>query len=189
MAKFTTILLSFLAAAPALASPFPSYTLDSALSARQASNCTQYCSVSAGCACTVRPSDCTALYTVQADETCVSIAESFGNFTVTQLYKWNPDMGRTCFGLQAYVPICINTPWYTFTPPVQAAAGSHATPDETPVPLMPGITADCADFELVGAGTRVDALAAENGFTEADFAAWNGNATTAWADYWVCVKA
>ncbi|EKG20364.1 hypothetical protein MPH_02289 [Macrophomina phaseolina MS6] len=188
MTKFTTVLLAAASAVPALAfpSPFPSYTL----SPRQDSNnCTQYCSIAAGCACTIIPSDCTAKYTVQPDDTCVSIAESFGNFTVTQLYKWNPSMGRSCFGLQAYVPVCINTPWYTFTPPVQPAAGTHYTPDQTPVPLMPNTISTCSDYELVGAGTRVDQLTAENGITQEQFEAWNGNATGAWADYWVCVKA
>ena len=153
------------------------------------SNCTQYCSVSAGCVCTVRPSDCSALYEVQSGDTCLSIAKSFSNFTVTQFYKWNPDVGQTCFGLQAYVPVCINTPWYQFTPPVQPDFGTHYTPDQTPVPIMPGIVSTCQDFELIEPGKRVEDLAAENGFEVDQFAEWNGNSTTAWAAYWACVKA
>lgn len=87
-----------IAAATALPSPFPAFELERSVVARDDSNCTQYCSVSAGCVCTVRPSDCTALYTVQSGDTCTAIAESFGNFTVSQLYQWNPDVGRSCFG-------------------------------------------------------------------------------------------
>lgn len=56
---------------------------------------------------------------------------------------------------------------------------------------MPGInTTACQDYEIVAAGTRVEALAEENGFDGlTDFMAWNGNQTTAWAGYWACVKA
>ncbi|EMF12020.1 carbohydrate-binding module family 50 protein [Sphaerulina musiva SO2202] len=153
------------------------------------SNCTQYCSVSAGCVCTVRPSDCSEFYTVQSGDTCLSIAKSFSSFTVTQFYKWNPNVGQTCFGLQAYVPVCINTPWYTFTPPVQPDFGTHYTPDQTPVPIMPNIVSTCQEFELIEPGKRVEDLAAENGFEVNQFAEWNGNSTTAWAAYWACVKA
>ncbi|CAK3840379.1 Hypothetical predicted protein [Lecanosticta acicola] len=151
--------------------------------------CTEYCSNSAGCVCVDWPSDCTAFYTVQPDDTCLTIAKSYSNFTVTQLYLWNPDIGQTCFGLRAYVPVCINTPEYTYVPPVQPAFGTHYAPDQTPVPVMPNIVSDCEDFELVAPGTTVEALGAENGFTDDQFAAWNGNSTTAWAAYWACVKA
>ncbi|KAL1639886.1 hypothetical protein SLS58_007473 [Diplodia intermedia] len=188
MTKFTTLILAAATAATAAAlpNPFPAYSLE----ARQdGSNCTQYCSISAGCTCTVRPSDCTALYEVQPDDTCTTIAEAFGNFTVTQFYKWNPSIGRTCFGLQAYVPVCIDTPWYTFTPPIQPAAGTKEGPEDVPVPLMPSTAAACKTYELTGAGTRVDEIAADNGITVDQWSEWNGNATGAWAGYWSCVEA
>lgn len=175
-------------ATTALSSALPA-TYYGELETRQSNNCTQYCSVSAGCVCTVRPSDCSAFYTVESGDTCLSIAKSFSNFTVTQFYKWNPSIGQTCFGLQAYVPVCINTPWYQFTPPVQPDFGTHYTPDQTPVPVMPNIISSCQEYELIEPGKRVDTLAAENGFEESQFAEWNGNSTTAWAAYWACVKA
>lgn len=102
MTKFTTLILAAAATAAALPNPFPAYSLE----ARQdGNNCTQYCSVAAGCACTVRPSDCTGFYTVQPDDTCTSIAEAFNNFTVTQFYKWNPSIGRSCFGYVSPYPL------------------------------------------------------------------------------------
>jgi len=152
-------------------------------------DCTTYCSVAAGCVCRSYPADCTASYLVQSGDTCVTIAKSFGNFTVTQLYKWNPSVGQTCFGLQAYVPVCINTPDYTFVPPVQPPTGTQYTADQTPVPIMPNIVSNCSEFQLIAGGTREDDLAAANGVTEAEIQAWNGNSTTVWADYWACVKA
>lgn len=78
---------------------------------------------------------------------------------------------------------------YEYTPPVQADFGTHYTPDQTPVPIMPNIIDSCQLFEYIEPGKRVDTLAAENGFEIDDFAAWNGNSTTAWASYWACVKA
>jgi hypothetical protein len=35
------------------------------------------------------------------------------------------------------MPVCINIPWYTFTPPLQAAGGTVETTSEVPVPIMP----------------------------------------------------
>jgi hypothetical protein len=139
--------------------------------------------------CTVRPSDCTSFYTVQPGDTCLSIAKVFDEFTVTQFYRWNPSVGQTCFGLQAYVPVCMSTPWYHYTAPVQPDFGTKYTPEQTPVPVMPNIVEDCQLFELVEPGKRVEDMAAENGFAVEKFAEWNGNSTTAWATYWACVKA
>lgn len=92
--------------------------------------------------------------------------------------------------LQAYVPICINTPWYTFTPPVQAAAGTHESADQIPVPLYPNTIDTCTEYEIVGPGMRIDTIAAENNVTVNQLGAWNGNATASlWEGYWACVKA
>ncbi|KAF2172814.1 hypothetical protein M409DRAFT_49342 [Zasmidium cellare ATCC 36951] len=133
------------------------------LESRAANNCTQYCSVSAGCAST----------------TC-----EYSDHLMLIL-----GTGQSCTGLQAYVPICINTPWYHYTPPVQPAFGTHYTPDQTPVPIMPNIISSCQDFELVAPGTPVEDLATENDFPVEDFAKWNGNSSSPWAAYWSCVKA
>lgn len=54
---------------------------------------------------------------------------------------------------------------------------------------MPNIIDSCSEFEYIEPGKTVDELATENGFAVDDFAAWNGNSTTAWASYWACVKA
>ncbi|KAF2087247.1 carbohydrate-binding module family 50 protein [Saccharata proteae CBS 121410] len=170
-------------------SPFPAYTLEKRAPQTSADNCTEYCSVSAGCVCTVRPSDCTAFYTVQPDDTCGTIGDLFANFTISQFYKWNPSIGPTCLGLQAYVPVCINTPWYTFVPPVQADYGTVEDADDTPIPQMPNIIQSCTEYEYVGADQTVSSMAEQNDFPVEDFALWNGNATGPWANYWVCVKA
>ena len=157
---------------------------------------TQYCSIDAGCVCQRRPSDCTATTLVEAGDTCGSIASRFGNFTQSILYYWNPDIGPSCFGLRAYAPVCINTPWYTFTPPTVPADGSvvgNSIPTEQPIPLAPFITAsDCNKFELAGAGYQVPQLEAKNNINDTQFYAWNGgvnqtNPGSLWEGYFYCV--
>lgn len=155
------------------------------------------------------PSDCTSFYEVAPNDNCLSIAKgipsianahpsqhfsnnttpALGNFTLTQLYLWNQDIDQSCRELYYGTPICINTPGYVFTPPVQQPYGTHNTPDQTPVPLMYDTIASCQEYELVAPGTRVETLAEENGFEVSDFAKWNNGSNTAWADYWACIKA
>ncbi|CAG8950961.1 hypothetical protein HYFRA_00006358 [Hymenoscyphus fraxineus] len=174
-------------AAVAVASPLAGTSLFD----RRQDNCTTYSSVAAGTVCYHTPSDCSAKYLVQADETCTTIAARFNNFTLSQFYYWNPDVGQTCFGLRAFVPVCINTPWYTFVPPVQSAAGTIVDASAKPVPVMPSITSACKKFELVGSGQRVDSMVAENEITLDDFLTWNAyidkTNPVAWDGYWVCV--
>ncbi|EPE35580.1 LysM [Glarea lozoyensis ATCC 20868] len=165
--------------------------LSSSLVARD--NCTTYSSVAAGTVCYHTPSDCSETYLVQSGDTCQSIAALYNSFTLTQFYYWNPDIGQTCFGLRAYVPVCISTPWYTFVPPVQADVGTVESAEKIPVPVMPSITSNCTTFELAGNGLRVDAIVQQNGITMDGFLSWNAyidkTNPVAWDGYWVCVGA
>jgi hypothetical protein len=154
-----------------------------------AAKCVTYCSTLSGCVCTIRPKDCSAFYMTQPGDTCVSIATNFRNFTVTQFYKWNPSIGKTCFGLQAYVPVCINTPKYKFVPPVQPDYGTFRKPAQLPIPVMPYIVKSCQKYELIAPGRTIQSVQAENGITFANFQAWNGYAAIPWAAYWACVQA
>ncbi|KAH8674777.1 hypothetical protein BGZ60DRAFT_404796 [Tricladium varicosporioides] len=157
----------------------------------RADNCTTYSSIDAGTVCYHTPSDCSATYLVKSGDSCNAIATLFGNFTLTQFYYWNPDITQTCAALRAFVPVCINTPWYTFTPPVFAPAGTVVPSSAIPVPIMPQIVSTCTKYEFVGNGLRVDAMVAQNGITMAQFLAWNPAVDktnpSAWAGYWVCV--
>ena len=46
-------------------------------------------------------------------------------------------MGQTSLGLRAYVPVCIDAPWYTFVKPVQKPVGALESSEAVPVPVMP----------------------------------------------------
>lgn len=78
----STILSGALLAGTAVCMPFANL--------ERRDNGTEYCSVNTGCVEIHRPYDCTANYTVNADDSCTSIGEAFGNFTLTQFYEWNP---------------------------------------------------------------------------------------------------
>ncbi|KAF2461398.1 hypothetical protein BDY21DRAFT_397756 [Lineolata rhizophorae] len=156
-------------------------------------NCTEYTSVAAGSVCIHIPYDCDATYIVEGGDTCKSIGEKFGNFSLTQFYKWNPDITRSCLALRAFVPVCVSTPWYTLAPPsaVQAPAGAIVPASATPVPVMPGAAPSCAAYLLVGPGVRVDAVVTAAAISLEEFLEWNANVDpefpTVWSDYFVCV--
>lgn len=58
---------------------------------------------------------------------------------------------------------------------------------------MPEIVSNCTTFEFVGDGVTVDQVVAQNGITDDEFYAWNGDVSESdpvlWAQYWVCVGA
>ncbi|KAJ4356278.1 uncharacterized protein N0V89_004309 [Didymosphaeria variabile] len=168
------------------------------LVARQATlpdECSDYCSVSAGCVCIRRPTNCQASYLVQSGDNCGTVVSQYNNFTAHDLLAWNPEIGKECFGLQAYVPVCISVPGYTYPGPVKG--GDIWTPEEIPVPVMPGIVSNCTKFEYTDA-TGVPVLAnifTENKITKQQWNSWNFPTQdptadwAAWAQYFSCVKA
>ncbi|KAF1977828.1 hypothetical protein BU23DRAFT_550508 [Bimuria novae-zelandiae CBS 107.79] len=168
------------------------------LVARQATlpeECSDYCSVSAGCVCIRRPTNCVATYLSDSGETCGSIINQFNNFTAHDLLAWNPEIGKECFGLIAYVPVCIGVPGYTFSGPVEA--GDIWTPEEIPVPVMPGIVPNCTKFEYTDAAGSpgLASILTENGITKEQWNSWNFPTQdpeadwAVWAQYFSCVKA
>ncbi|KAK3215393.1 hypothetical protein GRF29_19g3145239, partial [Pseudopithomyces chartarum] len=135
-----------------LASAVAAIPTSSQLATRQATlpdECSDYCSVSAGCVCIRRPTNCQATYLTQSSETCGTIVSHFSNFTAHDLLAWNPELGKECFGLRAYVPVCINVPGYVY--PGAVEAGDVWTAEQGPVPVMPGIVRNCTKFEYTDA--------------------------------------
>ncbi|KAF2872967.1 hypothetical protein BDV95DRAFT_490994, partial [Massariosphaeria phaeospora] len=134
-----------------------------------------------------------ATYMPDAGETCGTVVGRFQNFTATALYKWNPELGKECFGLQAYVPVCTGVTGYKYPGPVEG--GAIWTPDQTPVPVQPGIVSNCTKFEYTdntGKPYLRDMLSA-NGITKQQWNSWNFKTQdenkdwAAWAGYFSCV--
>ncbi|CAI6258390.1 unnamed protein product [Periconia digitata] len=184
------LLASVISAAP---------TSSNGLVARQATlpeECEDYCSVAAGCVCIRRPTNCVATYLVEDDDNCSTVVNKYNNFTATDLYAWNPEIGSTCFGLRAHVPVCIGVTGYTYPGPVEG--GDIYTPEQNPVPVMGGIVANCTKFEYTnGQGKPTQAeIFEENGITRAQWNSWNYPSEDssrddlfAWANYFSCVEA
>ncbi|KAF2708410.1 carbohydrate-binding module family 50 protein [Pleomassaria siparia CBS 279.74] len=199
MVSFTTAAaIALLASISSVAAaPFASNEV-STLVARQATlptECTDYCSVSAGCVCIIRPTNCAENYTVDAGETCGTVVDRFPNITATALYEWNPELGQTCFGLTAYVPVCVSVPGYVF--PGAVKAGDIFTPDQTPVPVQPSIVSNCTKYEYTDR-TGLPILAtvlSSNGITKQQWNSWNFPTQdpeedwASWAGYFSCVAA
>ncbi|KAF2259077.1 hypothetical protein CC78DRAFT_84843 [Lojkania enalia] len=157
--------------------------------------CTEYCSVLSGCVCIRRPTNCVANYTVQSGDNCGTIVDKYNNFTATELYKWNPEIGQQCFGLQAYVPVCIMVSGYKYPGPVKG--GDIKTPEQTPIPTQPGIVSNCTKFEYTdkqGIPTLATILST-NKITKQQWNRWNFPSQDsngdyfAWAQFWSCIAA
>lgn len=119
----------------------------------------------------------------------------FNNFTATALATWNPELGKECFGLRAYVPVCIGVPSYEY--PGAVKGGDIWTPEQSPVPVQPGIVPNCTKFEFTddkGVPT-LSTILTSNSITKYQWNSWNlptqdpNDDWAAWADYFSCVKA
>jgi hypothetical protein len=107
--------------------------------------------------------NCNAFYRVQPDDFCSSatLGKKFGNFTYTQLLKWNPSMSQGCF-LTAFTTICVGSPDYTFVPPVQSPPDTIVSQDALPVPIIGCAVSECKTWQMIGAGTRSSQVIARN---------------------------
>ncbi|KAF2190677.1 carbohydrate-binding module family 50 protein [Zopfia rhizophila CBS 207.26] len=201
MVSFTLTAGIAMLASMAAAVPFPfdaTSLLPHHLNARQEQmppDCTEYCSVSAGCVCIIRPTNCVATYIVDAGETCGTVVDRFNNFTATALFKWNPEIGKECFGLRAYVPVCIGVPGYEYPGPVKG--GDIMTAADTPVPVQPNIISNCTKFEYTDSkgSPNLATILQTNGITKQQWNEWNvpgqdpNEDWAAWAGYFSCVAA
>lgn len=86
-------------------------------------------------------------------------------------------------------------PGYVFPGPVKA--GDVWTPDEGPVPVMPGIVSNCTKFEYTDGDGKpgLSGLLKENDFTKEQWNEWNfptqdpQDDWAVWAQYFSCVEA
>ena len=109
--------------------------------------------------------------------------------------KANSEIGRECFGLRAFVPVCIGVSGYTYPGPVEG--GDTRTPGQIPVPVQPGIVRECSRF-IYTDGSGVPTLGnilAQNGISKRQWNEWNYPTQdadadwAAWAGYFSCIEA
>lgn len=83
-------------------------------------------------------SDCKRYHLVKAGNSCQGIVDTYGTFTLSQFYSWNPAVGSTCSALWAEYYVCIGV---TGTP---TTTTKPSTPTSTtPSPTQPDVNPKC----------------------------------------------
>ncbi|EAW07285.1 LysM domain protein [Aspergillus clavatus NRRL 1] len=126
--------------------------------------------------------NCDAFYKVQNGDSCWSIVNSYGNFTLEEFYSWNPSIGRSCERLYPDYFVCVGTADEPKPAP---------TPTAHPKPEQPGIPPECSKFHKVVAGDSCWAIANQYGISLEQFYKWNTSlqpsCRSLLPDYYVCV--
>ncbi|ORY12427.1 hypothetical protein BCR34DRAFT_663821 [Clohesyomyces aquaticus] len=134
-------------------------------------------SPTAGTVLCIRKKSC-KLYTVQANETCSSIASKYASlgvskFTQMQLVSWNTNIRSDCSNLADLLgtTICVNNPGGDYKPSTTA----HVTPGPAPTPttvpgnVANGVTDRCGQYYTIGDRDNCAAVLMKNSITENDF--------------------
>ncbi|KAJ5701325.1 hypothetical protein N7488_008873 [Penicillium malachiteum] len=126
-----------------------------------------------------------AFYVVKTNDTCADIVSSFGNFTLTQSYTWNPAIdGSVCIGVPGASSITTT-----------ATASTTSSSTATPSPLMPDTVADCTKYYYIVKDNTCDSIEEAYSITSDQFSEWNpyvSNGTDCqhlWLDTYICVGA
>ncbi|KAL5358870.1 LysM domain protein [Aspergillus floccosus] len=133
-------------------------------------------------------STCNALHLVESGDYCQGIQTSFGNFTLSQFYSWNPSVKSDCTGLQAGYYVCIGVGGSTA--PTTTTTTAATTTSATNMPQQTGIASTCNKYHLVSDGDTCDVIVAKYGIALSNFYAWNpaigSSCSSLWLGYYVC---
>ncbi|KAE8141300.1 hypothetical protein BDV38DRAFT_279203 [Aspergillus pseudotamarii] len=74
-------------------------------------------------------SSCTKYHLVQLRDTCYTIQDEYGSYTLEQFYSWNPSIGEGCTGIQPGYYVCVRTePKFTSVSATPTPASPTANP-------------------------------------------------------------
>lgn len=102
-------------------------------------------------------------------DSCASIIEKFGTFTLSQFQTWNPAVGKNCAGLFLGYYYCIAVPG---TPNTRISVTPASTPTPKvlgPQPQQPGTSKKCTRYYLVKAGDSCFDIEQNQKISAADF--------------------
>ncbi|GFF59149.1 muramidase-2 [Aspergillus udagawae] len=127
--------------------------------------------------------NCNAFYKVNKGDSCWSIINNFGNFSIYDFYRWNPSVGHSCEALYPDYYVCIG---------VQEEEPPVATPTNPPGPVLSGTPANCNKYHKVVPGDNCWAIANQYGISLDQFYLWNPavkptSCQSLLPDYYVCV--
>ena len=111
------------------------------------------------------------IYTVQENDTCYGIVQSWNNtFTISQLASWNIDINRDCDNLEQLVgdQICLSFLGNTSVP-TQTAAPTASTPAPVPTNVVSGTKTRCARYYTVVAGDSCALISQREDISLPDF--------------------
>lgn len=137
--------------------------------------------------------DCQRFYFVESGDTCSGIVSTYGTFTLSQFYNWNPAVGNNCQGLQAGFHVCVGVSSTPTTRPLSTTSTTPPAPGASgPQPQQPNVRTDCQRFHQVISGDTCDVIVDRyRTFTTQQFISWNPDVGSAcqglWLDYYVCI--
>ncbi|GLA39977.1 hypothetical protein AnigIFM63309_007581 [Aspergillus niger] len=141
-------------------------------------------------------SSCDAFYYVEAGDSCWEIVNSYGNFTLSQFYSWNPAVKSDCSGLQPDFYVCIGVAGST------TVVSQTTLPATTTLQQLPLLGLTCLSrqeshltpgnkYYYVQHGDTCSDIATNHDISLNDFYSWNPAVGTTCsdleADYWVCI--
>lgn len=137
--------------------------------------------------------DCTKYYQAVSGDSCASIIDEFGTFTLSQFQTWNPAVGKNCAGLFLGYYYCIAVPG---TPNTRLSVTPASTPTPKvlgPQPQQPGTSKKCTRYYLVKAGDSCYDIEQNQKISAADFSSWNpgvgSDCKGLFLGYYVCIRA
>ncbi|MCJ1468156.1 hypothetical protein MMC07_006784 [Pseudocyphellaria aurata] len=136
--------------------------------------------------------DCTKYHQAVSGDSCASIVDEFGTFTLAQFQTWNPAVGDQCAHLLLGYYYCIAVPG-TPTTRLPAPATPTVTPTVSsgPQPQQPGTNRNCRRYYLVKAGDSCYDIEQSQKVSAKDFLSWNpgvGNDCKGlFLGYYVCI--
>lgn len=133
-------------------------------------------------------STCARYYTVQSGDSCQGIVDKYaGEFTLSDLYGWNPAVGSGCSSLRVGYAVCVGIPSTPTIPPSPSSVASSSTSTSSPVPIQTGIVTTCDRYYTVQSGDTCQGIVNKyNGaFTLSDFYSWNPVVGTGCTLLWV----
>ncbi|KAB8246220.1 hypothetical protein BDV35DRAFT_231250 [Aspergillus flavus] len=145
-------------------------------------------------------SSCAKYHLVHPGDTCYTIQDEYGDFTLEQFYSWNPSIGKGCIGIQPGYYVCVGTESKSTSISMTPTTGSStAIPSKTsegssasdPQPHQTGIPANCNKWHYVVDGDECETIATKYGITLQQFYTWNpaigSTCRFLWKDNYVCV--
>ncbi|KAK2746093.1 hypothetical protein FQN57_003433 [Myotisia sp. PD_48] len=135
-------------------------------------------------------STCNRWHKAESGNSCSTIVDKYGTFTLEKFIQWNPAVKADCSGLWVGYHYCIGIPGTPTTKPTPTPTG--CTSPGLPSPTQPGGICKCKQWHKVASGDNCATIQTKYKISAADFNKWNPevgkDCKTLWLGYYVCVK-